>query len=290
MGILVLLIRLPSADLTVTFLDVGQGDAIFVATPDRHYYLFDGGSSSVAGVGNYRVLPYLKAQGISRIDGWFISHPDSDHYLAFVELAERMGRGGVKIKTLIMPDIAAESRGEEYLMLCDLAAAAGIEVAFIGRGQGIALGNKGKDDEVRLQCLSPPSGSSWPPANANAYSEVLLLEYRAFSLLLAGDVEGEGERELKSYIKDSGAARDVTVLKVAHHGSRHSTDADFLELAEPDYAVISAGYGNSYGHPHRDLLGRLADVGAEIFITYESGAVTFRTDGERMRVEEYLRR
>jgi competence protein ComEC len=163
-----LLVRLPSSDLTVTFLDVGQGDAIFLATPDRHYYMFDGGSSSVSEVGLYRVLPFLKAQGVSRIDGWFLSHPDSDHYLAFVELVERMGRGGVKIKKLIMPDIAEESKGEEYLLLCDLAEAAGIEVVFIGRGQGVALGNKGKDDEIRLECLSPPAGSSWSLKEANA--------------------------------------------------------------------------------------------------------------------------
>jgi competence protein ComEC len=118
---------------------------------------------------------------------------------------------------------------------------------------------------------------------------VLLLEYRGFSLLLTGDVEGEGERGLKSYMRDNEVAQDVTVLKVAHHGSRNSTAADFLELAAPDYAIISAGRGNSYGHPHRDLLARLADIGAEVFITSDSGAITFRTDGERLRVEEYLR-
>jgi competence protein ComEC len=283
-GIMLLLFRMPSHDLTVAFLDVGQGDAIYLATPDRRHYLIDGGSSSVSAVGEYRLLPFLKSLGVSRIEGWFITHPDSDHCSAFPELVARLGRGGVKIENLLLADIAFDSQNEDYRELVRLAEEAGIAVRYIGQGVGLAAG-----DEVALRCLAPAAGSAWPPGEANAYSLVLLLEYGGFSLLLTGDVEKEGEAALKEYMASRGLAADVTVLKVAHHGSRNSTDADFLALADPDYAVVSAGRGNSFGHPHRELLERMGEAGAEVYITYESGAVIIATDGQGMRLKEWGR-
>jgi competence protein ComEC len=281
-GIMLLLVRFPSHDLTVAFLDVGQGDAIYIATPDRRHYLIDGGSNSVAAVGEYRLLPFLKSQGVSRIDGWFITHPDSDHCSAFPELVAQLGKGGVALENLLLADIAAESRGEDYRELVRLAEDAGIAVRYIGQDVNVVAG-----EDVRLRCLAPVAGSAWPAGEANAYSLVLLLEYGDFSLLLTGDVEKEGEEALKRYMAASGLADEVTVLKVAHHGSRNSTDAEFLTLAAPDYAVISAGRGNSYGHPHRELLGRMEEAGVEVYITYESGAVIIETDGAGMRVVEW---
>ncbi|MDR0221624.1 MAG: DNA internalization-related competence protein ComEC/Rec2 [Lachnospiraceae bacterium] len=284
-GVMLLLFRAPSGDLTVAFLDVGQGDAIFIATPDRRHYLIDGGSSSVTAVGEYRLLPFLKSQGVSRLDGWFVTHPDADHCSGFPELVARMERGGVAIENLLLADIAEDSRNEDYRELVRLAEEAGIAVRYIGQGVNMAAG-----EDVFLRCLAPQAGSAWPPGEANAYSLVLRLEYGGFSLLLTGDVEKTGEEELKRYMASSGLANSVTVLKVAHHGSRNSTDAEFLGLAAPDYAVISAGRGNSYGHPHRELLGRVAEAGAEVYITYESGAVIIETDGVGMRVVEWGRR
>jgi competence protein ComEC len=284
MGIMLLLVRVPSHDLTVAFLDVGQGDAIYIATPDRRHYLIDGGSNSVAAVGEYRLLPFLKSQGASRIDGWFITHPDSDHCSAFPELVARMGRGGVTIENLLLADIAEESRGEAYQELVRLADEAGIAVRYIGQSENMVAG-----EDVSLYCLAPQTGSSWLPQDTNAYSLVLLLEYGEFSLLLTGDVEKAGEDELKKYLTAHDFTNDVTVLKVAHHGSRNSTDAGFLALASPDYAIISAGRGNSYGHPHRELLGRVDEVGDKVYITYESGAIIMETDGAGMRVKEWAR-
>lgn len=284
-GIIILLIRFPG-DLTITFLDVGQGDGIFIATPDRRHFLIDGGSTSVTKVGEYRILPFLKSQGVARLDAWLISHPDLDHYSAFPELVDKIGRGGVKISSLILPDIDAESKNENYLYLVDIAKEAEIAVMYIGQGQSVTFG---KRDEITLYCLHPISGSYWPPKDTNAYSVNLLLEYGGFSLLLTGDVEGLGERELKRYIEENGVAYDTTILKVSHHGSRNSTDEAFLNLTNPTYAVISAGRNNLYGHPHRELLERLANAGAVTYITFESGAVTVKTDGNRMKIEEFLR-
>ena len=281
----VMLIRMPT-DLSITFLDVGQGEAIFIATPDRRYYLIDGGSGTVAGVGEYRILPFLKSQGVNRLDGWFITHAHADHYSAFPELVAKMEYGRVKIGNLILPDIAVESKSEDYKQLEEIAAVAGIKTVYLGQGQRISAGKK---DEISFYCLNPVAGFTGQVAQKNPYSLVLLLEYGEFSLLLTGDVEGVGERDVFNYLNGRGIGRGLTVLNVAHHGSRNSTDAEFLALTSPGYAVISAGYLNSYGHPHRDLLSRLADIDTEVYITYKSGAITIKTDGVRMKIETYLR-
>jgi competence protein ComEC len=285
LAIMAMLIRGP-AGLTVTFLDVGQGEAIFIATPDRRYYLVDGGSSTVSGLGEYRILPFLKSQGVSRLDGWIITHPHADHYSAFPELAAKMKQGGVEISRLVLPDIGSEYKDEEYLALENIAVAAGIDTIYISRGQSFAAG---KNEEIYFHCLNPLAGRAWITAEANAYSTVLLLTYGAFSLLLTGDAEGAGEADMKQYLADQKLADGLTVLSVAHHGSRNATDEEFLGLTMPGYAVISAGRGNSYGHPHRELLGRLAGSGAEVYITYESGAVTIKTDGARMQLKPFLK-
>ncbi len=86
-------------------------------------------------------------------------------------------------------------------------------------------------------------------------------------------------------IQDTGK---YTVLKAAHHGSAYSTPAELLDWCRPYYTVISCGENNSYGHPHKELLGRLADCGTDVMVTYETGAVTFETDGERVWVSRFL--
>ncbi|MCL2051292.1 MAG: DNA internalization-related competence protein ComEC/Rec2 [Lachnospiraceae bacterium] len=290
LAILVLLYRAPDG-LTITFLDVGQGEAIFIATPDRRYYLIDGGSNTVDSVGDYRILPFLKSQGVSRLDGWFITHPHSDHYSAFPELAAKMDYGGIKINSLILPDIAADAKDDEFKNLENIAQAAGIKTVYIGRGQSIIADKK---ERIKFYCLNPVAPKALPNSSANEYSlsnefsTVLLLNYGEFSLLLTGDVEGKGEREMEKHIADQNLAAGLTMLNVAHHGSRNSTSKEFLELTKPKYAIISAGYLNSYGHPHRDLMERLAEIGAMVYITYESGAITVKTNGAKMRIEEFM--
>jgi len=283
-AILIMLIRVP-AGLTITFLDVGQGEAIFIATPDRRYYLIDGGSNTVSGVGEYRILPFLKSQGVSRLDGWFITHPHTDHYSAFPELIAKMNYGGIKISNLILPAIDEGTKDKEFKELEDIAASAGIRTIYLGQGQAIIADKK---EKISFFCLNPVAGLAWPASAVNAFSLVLLLEYGEFSLMLTGDIEGRGEDELKRYLADKKLASNLTVLNVSHHGSRNSTDEEFLNLTKPSYSIISAGRDNSYGHPHRDLLGRLSDIGSTVYITYQSGAITIKTDGMRMKIEQFI--
>ena len=283
-ALMVMFIRTPTG-LTITFLDVGQGEAIFIATPNRRYYLIDGGSSNVASLGEYRILPFLKSQGVSRLDGWVITHPHADHYSAFPEFVAKMDKGGVGVDNLILPDINNEYKDDEYKLLENIARAAEINIGYLSQGQSFAADKK---EDIYFHCLSPLAGRIWQLSEANAYSTVLQLKYGAFSLLLTGDMEGAGEEDVKNYLVEQNIADGVTILSVAHHGSRNSTDEEFLKLTMPGYAVISAGRDNSYGHPHRELLGRLADSGTTVYITYLSGAVTVKTDGVRMQVDAFL--
>ena len=277
-GAVILIIR-PAGGLLLAFLDVGQGDCIYIENEDKSRYLVDGGSSSVSGVGEYRILPFLKSQGASLLDAVFVTHPDEDHCNGIRELLAEGEKQGIRIDTLILPDIAVSARGESYLALVDAAGESGIPVAYISRGQRIERG------ELSLICLHPGEGEA--SGEPNEYSIVLRLVYKGFSALLTGDVEGAGELQLTRLLQENDKCQEVTVLKAAHHGSRNSTGADFLGAARPGLAVISAGKNNKYGHPHAEMIERLKGAGCVIYETSKDGAVTVRADKSKVRVKGF---
>ncbi len=277
-GAVILIIR-PAGGLLLTFLDVGQGDCIYIENEDKSRYLVDGGSSSVSGVGEYRILPFLKSQGASLLDAVFVTHPDEDHCNGIRELLVEGEKQGIKIDTLILPDIAASARGESYLALVDAAGESGIPVAYISRGQRLERG------ELSLICLHPGEGEA--SGEPNEYSIVLRLVYKGFSALLTGDVEGAGELQLTRLLQENDKFQEVTVLKAAHHGSRNSTGTEFLGAARPGLAVISAGKNNKYGHPHAEMIERLKGAGCVIYETSKDGAVTVRADKSKVRVKGF---
>lgn len=275
----------PGNKLAVTFLDVGQGDGIYVETAGGSRFLVDGGSSSVSGVGKYRLLPFLRHQGAKKLDAVFVTHPDADHCNGVKEILEQNITGDIRVGCLILPDIGKEARNDAYKELEDAAGRNQVPVAYISRGQKLQAGG------VSITCLHPKKG--YGAEDANAYSTVLSLSYGNFSALLTGDLEGEGERDFSAYIRKreggqiQGAGK-YTILKAAHHGSANSMPAEMLAWCRPYYTVISCGRDNSYGHPHKELLERLTDCGSEVMVTYETGAVTFETDGERVWVSRFL--
>ena len=268
--------------LQITFLDVGQGDGIYLADEKGGHYLIDGGSSSKSDVGTYQILPFLKEEGADTLDAVFVTHMDSDHYNGIYMLIEEMEQSGIVIENLILPDIGVGSRGEEYAELEALAVSRGISVYYIHKGETLHRGN------LKFTCLHPEKGSE---QGSNEDSTVLYLEYGAFCALFTGDLEGSGEeavrQQLESIVPDG---EGITLLKVAHHGSRNSTREAFLETASPQIALISAGKNNQYGHPHEELMDRLERAGCHIYQTKEGGAVTVRVTqgGRRVRVWEFL--
>ena len=277
-------------ELQVTFLDVGQGDCIFLQTEDGTSYLTDGGSSSVSKVGKYRMMPFLKYQGASQVKAVFVSHADSDHCNGIAELLEQAELEGIRVEYLVLPDLADECRSEGYEELIELAGQNGIAVQYLHEGQQF------QDGELLFRCLHPSKG--YRAEDLNETSMVLLVTYREFSMLLTGDVQGAGEehltQELKAWKKPGAtehAETELAILKVAHHGSKNSTTEEFLKAANPKLAIISCGEENRYGHPHEETLERLEKADVSWFCTKDYGAITVMVDGEScVKVRGYVSR
>lgn len=276
-----------SMGLEITVLDVGQGDCIYLSEGKNRHYLIDGGSSDKSDVDEYQIVPFLKYRGVSGLDAVFVTHPDSDHENGIRGMLENYEENGIRVGMLALPDVAEESKNENYLTLQSLAEDRGIPVRFVHEGQQIGGGS------LAFLCIHPAEG--YLCGDANAYSTVLALTYGRFSALFTGDLEGEGESLVMERLAQmqTGTERILpegfTLLKVAHHGSRNSTPEKFLELTDPRIALISAGRDNSYGHPHRETMERLAERGCRVYQTPESGAVTIRVKRDRVYVEEYIK-
>ncbi|MDD6179227.1 MAG: DNA internalization-related competence protein ComEC/Rec2 [Clostridium sp.] len=273
LGVILLLAGYPAHNLQITFLDVGQGDGICMELPDGSVYLMDGGSSDVSKVGNYRLVPFLKAKGIRKIDAVFLSHGDADHINGIAELLEEKQ---MSIDCICLP---AGAEQEEFVEIRDLARARNISV------RTIQAGDFWENNGAKFWCLNPADVT----ASGNAASMVLYMEYQDFSMLLTGDLEGEGEKSVAALLR-SNAITGISVLKVAHHGSKNSTKEEFLRQCSPAVAVISCGEHNTYGHPHKETLERLNDMGTAVYRTDCSGAVQITVSGSRMKVTEYRRR
>ena len=248
---------------TITMLDVGQGDGLVIRGPEGKTYFMDGGSSDVKKVGEYRIEPYLLSQGIGSLDYVFVSHGDQDHISGIKELVQRQ-KTGVIIKRLVFP---TQTVWDDALKeLAEMAEKEGIPVFTMEKGQCLTEG------KLSLTCIQPGKGEM--EETGNSASLVLALRYGDFDMLFTGDVEGKGEKRLVDHLQREYSECVWDVLKTAHHGSGNSTTEEFLKTAAPQYAFISAGKNNFYGHPHKETLERLKDAGAIVYSTQEEGAVT----------------
>ncbi len=254
--------------LEFTMLDVGQGDGLYLRLPGKTTCLVDGGSSSVKNVGEYRILPYLKYEGVSKLDYIILTHLDKDHISGVTELLEMTGTlKGVSIGTILFPAIG--NPDEAYLELWMLAKEKGISVEQIGAGDRI------REEGFTMECLYPVRGTTGEDKNNS--STVLQLSYGKFTMLLSGDLGWEGEQELL----EQRTLKNIDVWKVSHHGSKYSGCEKFLEMIRPQLGLISAGKNNRYGHPSEELLERLEIVGSQVETTIEGGALMLESDGER---------
>ena len=265
-----------NGEISITMVDVSQGDALFVRGPDGNTYFIDGGSSDVSRVGKYKIEPYLKSQGVGKLDYVFVSHGDQDHINGIEEMIER-GKIGVTIETIVFPD--KRVWGEELIELANLASKKGIRIVEMKAGQIF------KEGKMTISCLSPMEVTG----EGNADSMVFALNYKEFDMLFTGDIEAEGERNLEKVLEATYQNVNWEVLKVAHHGSKNSTSETFLDCVKPMYSLISAGRENSYGHPHAEVLERLDNVKSIILSTQDNGAITIVTDGKKLKVQGYVK-
>lgn len=265
----------PVPCLEVSFLDVGQGDGIFLQTAGENI-LVDGGSSQIKNLGKNRLVPFLKSKGISRLDYVFVSHGDKDHISGIEYILQE--EQGISIKNLVFSCLSAED--ESCKNMAELAEKRGGTVWYMEEGQSLKAG------KLSLTCIYP--GADGGAVDKNEQSLVLLAGYGDFSMLLTGDVENIGEGELL-LLPESGLPREVTVLKAAHHGSKTSSGQEFLERVSPKITILSYGEGNSYGHPSKEVVKRLEEMETEIWRTAVSGAVTVITDGKHVSVRGFVR-
>lgn len=279
MAVMILTFRLPQG-LKVVFLDVGQGDAIYVATEDGRHYLFDGGSSSRSKIGKNVLVPFLKSEGTGELDCVFLSHPDEDHISGVVEMLEQQTELGIRIHSVALPDVSDEVKGDSYCELERQAEAIDCQLIYLSRGMHLQSGG------LSIRCLHPSKGAYI--REANEYSACFLLEQGNFQMLLTGDVTGEGEQQMWQEVQPYLCPEEkFFVWKIAHHGSAYSTPLEFLEEEPPDLAVISCGASNRYGHPHAELLERLEATGTRWLCTKDCGAITVDFSRNEPRIYGY---
>ncbi|MBO4980461.1 MAG: DNA internalization-related competence protein ComEC/Rec2 [Lachnospiraceae bacterium] len=265
---------------SVTVLDVGQGDCICLQTKEGRVYLFDCGSSSREKVGQYVLKPFLKYHGISHIDGVFVSHPDEDHCNGIEELLQAGKEWGITVGNLMLCEGSCKTLAEDDTEGYGKLALAAKEGGCVAAVSGISAGDRWEVEGISFLCLHPEADDR---AADNASSQCFYIDWGGGSLLLTGDVEGEGEQQFLERLEQYRIG-NVTVLKVAHHGSKNSTSGALLAQIQPKVAVISCGRNNRYGHPHEDILERLEENGVTVLRTDESGAIEVKVKGDKVRI------
>lgn len=260
----------PSKGLDIQFMDVGQGDGIFIKADDGTTITIDGGSSDVKNVAKYRMIPCIKASGTGVIDYAVITHADKDHISGIEEILNMNTENGLTIRNLVMPHVSYED--EAYDELLTAAKTKGIQVLYIKEGDTMKLG------KVEIKCIHPDG--KYISDNRNDYSTVLSLKYENFSALFTGDIPAEIEKSIINKIDNN-----YTILKVAHHGSKYSSDMEFLKKVMPAYSVISVGEDNSYGHPGTETINKLKSLNSKILRTDLSGEIEIFSKENNMEID-----
>ena len=260
----------PSKGLDIQFMDVGQGDGIFIKADDGTTITIDGGSSDVKNVAKYRMSPCIKASGTGVIDYAVITHADKDHISGIEEILNMNTENGLTIRNLVMPHVSYED--EAYDELLTAAKTKGIQVLYIKEGDTMKLG------KVEIKCIHPDG--KYISDNRNDYSTVLSLKYENFSALFTGDIPAEIEKSIINKIDNN-----YTILKVAHHGSKYSSDMEFLKKVMPAYSVISVGEDNSYGHPGTETINKLKSLNSKILRTDLSGEIEIFSKENNMEID-----
>ncbi len=253
----------PDGRLHLYVLDVGQGDALLIITPDGKQLLIDGGADPqvlLARVGTH-LPPWDRT-----LDMLVLTHADADHLGGLPGVLERY-----EVNLVLQPGLAD---GTALWEAWETALAAEqAQLVEARRGQQFDLGAG-----VWLDVLGPPRPYVQSDRLENDNSVVMRLRYGRFCALLTGDIEAPAEAEMVR----SGVLTPCGLLKVAHHGSASSTTRPFLDVVRPRFAVVSVGADNRYGHPDNVVLGRLRDAGVRVWRTDEDGTVHAATDGRML--------
>ncbi len=253
-----------NGELTVAFLDVGQGDAIYIEAPNGNQLLIDGGAGRQVLRELGRVMPFWDRS----LDIILATHPDQDHIGGLPEVIERM-----QVDSVVTTENTSDTGA--YRAFEDIILEKNPHRVLARSGTRIVL-----DRGVVLEILFPTqSVRGW---ETNTGSIVARLTYGEQSFLFTGDSPISIEKYL--VVKNGGKLK-TTVLKLGHHGSRTSSSKIFLAATDPEYAVISAGKDNKYGHPHKEVTAFLEELKIPALNTADRSTIIFKTDGTDLRVE-----
>ncbi|WP_427108720.1 MBL fold metallo-hydrolase [Lysinibacillus xylanilyticus] len=240
-------------EMRVHFIDVGQGDSIFIESPNGKTMLVDGG---VKGAGQ-NVVSYLNELGVKKLDIVVATHPDADHIGGLIPVLNSIDIG----QFYDSGKVHTSQTFEEMLTLIDTK---NIPYNVPKTGDSIAF-----DDDINVKVLNANENAT----DNNDASIVLKIAYGNVSFLLTADAGVSLEKEM---MQDDVKA---TILKAGHHGSNTSSSAEFIQAVHPEVTILSYGEGNKYGHPHAEVVERLQAIGSKIYATAEVGTVIVSTDG-----------
>lgn len=245
--------------LYVHYIDVGQGDSIYIKTPAGADILIDGGNNDKGD----DVVAYIKKQHVDDIEVMIATHPDADHIGGLDTVLKSF-----KVEQVYAPRVSHTS--QTYVDFLRAVKNKGLTIKTAQKG--VSLGLKG----VSAVFVGPVK--SYSVDDTNDWSAVLKLSYGKRSFLFTGDAETKAEADMIA----SGQNLRADVLKVGHHGARTSTSEAFLNAVRPASAVISVGKGNTYGHPTAEVLNRLKAHKVSVFRTDQQGTIIIRTDGTNL--------
>lgn len=254
-----------SHELTVAFLDIGQGDAIYIEGPNGNQVLVDGGADTKVLTRLGEVMP-LGDRSIDVIVG---THPDKDHIGGLPDVLKRYD-----VSYVFEPGMANDTAAWDAFL--QAIADEHAEHIIARRGMEIDLGQG-----VMLSILFPDKQVTG--TETNAASIVARLAYRNVGVMLTGDAPQSVEDRL--VMLDGGNLKS-DILKAGHHGSKTSSAPQFLDAVRPTYGIISAGKGNSYGHPHQQVISALTERKVNILSTIDRGTITFTSDGTVVALKE----
>lgn len=245
-----------SGTLRVNYIDVGQGDSIFIQLPNNETMLIDAGEAYKSD----NVINYLNNLGITKIDYVIGTHPHTDHIGGLEEVINTFDIGSI-----YMP--RASSTSKTYEDLLTTISSKGLKVKTAKSGVVVL-----DEDNLKLEFIAPNSDSY---SELNNYSAVLKLTYLDNTFLFMGDAETLSEDEITNEIK-------ADVIKVGHHGSDSSSSLEFVKKVSPEYAIIMVGVGNSYNHPYQSIIDRYESVGAKVLRTDLDGNIVCDSDGKKV--------
>lgn len=250
-------------DIEVHIIDVGQGDSILINSPD-YCVLVDAGPNS----SQNKLVSYLKAEKVSRLDCLVLTHPHEDHIGGADLILETF-----ETDTVLMPDCPSGSAAFENLL--DAIEKAGLSITIPKRGDTFSLG------DMKFTVLAPGDTEY---KETNDYSIVLKLEYGSTAFMLTGDAEALSENEIIDYFGSDYLKCDV--LKAGHHGSSTSNSEKFVKAVSPKYAAISCELDNSYGHPHKEVRTLFEELEIEYLRTDYDSNIVFVSDGNKVFINK----